>query len=416
MVGGGVDAASTVPIARSMGLEPIVLDANPHCAASEVGAVVLKADIFNLQQCVAALKIAGEGENSLAGVISVGADCAFTAAGIAHHFGLLGIPLEAGLASSNKILMKKYFSRSMLKFPAWRLIQEPGDIPSALAQLGSPAVLKPVDSRGSRGVFLVRSEQEARHLLSSALAESNLGVAILESYLEGPQFSTETLLISGEAHTIGISTRNYLPLELTEPFFVEDGGELPPDRVSSLREMVDSDVTALATVAGISEGSVKGDLVMCGGQMHWIEATFRVSGGFFATHEIPLSTGVDFVGNIVRLSVGQQAELPIRTRERPIVQRYLWARNDTVWNVVMPADLERNLPGWIEIWAPREQTPGRQVTENQIGFSKVGVVMVSGDSLEDARNLSAEVVAEIIASSDGLVDLPSVLQREHLGK
>ena len=50
---------------------------------------------------------------------------------------------------------------------------------------------------------------------------------MVEQYLEGPQVSTESVIIGGQCVTPGFSDRNYEHLERYAPFFIENGGDLP---------------------------------------------------------------------------------------------------------------------------------------------------------------------------------------------
>ena len=50
---------------------------------------------------------------------------------------------------------------------------------------------------------------------------------------------------------------------------------------------------------GISNGIIKGDIVINNNQPFIIELAARLSGVYFCTHEIPLSTGVDLISNAI---------------------------------------------------------------------------------------------------------------------
>ena len=50
---------------------------------------------------------------------------------------------------------------------------------------------------------------------------------MVEQYLDGPQVSTESIVIDGRCFTPGFSDRNYEYLERYAPFFIENGGDLP---------------------------------------------------------------------------------------------------------------------------------------------------------------------------------------------
>lgn len=59
-----------------------------------------------------------------------------------------------------------------------------------------------------------------------------------------------------------------------------------------------------------------------------IELAARLSGGFFCTREIPLNTGVDFLGAALRLAVGEQVsqdDLEPK-HQTPVIQRYAFPK------------------------------------------------------------------------------------------
>ena len=69
------------------------------------------------------------------------------------------------------------------------------------------------------------------------------------------------------------------------------------------------DVVARAAAAlGVTDGTVKGDIVVHDGEPYVIELAARLSGGFFCTREIPLNTGVDFVGCAIRVALGERID------------------------------------------------------------------------------------------------------------
>ena len=59
---------------------------------------------------------------------------------------------------------------------------------------------------------------------------------------------------------------------------------------------------------GVTEGTVKGDIVVHDGEPYVIELAARLSGGFFCTREIPLNTGVDFIGAAIKVALGEAVE------------------------------------------------------------------------------------------------------------
>ena len=50
---------------------------------------------------------------------------------------------------------------------------------------------------------------------------------MVESFLFGPQISTEALVVNSKVYTIRVSDRNYEFLDKYSPHIIENGGDLP---------------------------------------------------------------------------------------------------------------------------------------------------------------------------------------------
>jgi biotin carboxylase len=173
---------------------------------------------------------------------------------------------------------------------------------------------------------------------------------MVEQYLSGPQVSTESIIMGGRCFTPGFSDRNYEYLERYAPFFIENGGDLPSQLPEAIQAKVRDLVARAASAMGISDGTVKGDIVVHDGEPYMIELAARLSGGFFCTREIPLNTGVDFIGAAIRIALGEsvdEAELAPK-HFMPVVQRYAFPNPGTVVSV-SGAEEARNIPGITDV-------------------------------------------------------------------
>ena len=59
---------------------------------------------------------------------------------------------------------------------------------------------------------------------------------MIEKYIEGPQLSTESIIINGKCYTIGFSDRNYEYLNKFSPYIIENGGDLPSALPSQIQD------------------------------------------------------------------------------------------------------------------------------------------------------------------------------------
>jgi biotin carboxylase len=119
------------------------------------------------------------------------------------------------------------------------------------------------------------------------------------------------------------------------PFFVENGGDLPSGLPEATQDKVRQVVARAAEALGVRNGTVKGDIVVHNGQPYVIELAARLSGGFFCTREIPLNTGVDFIGAAIKVALGERvtAEELTPKHSTPVIQRYAFPAAGAVVSV-----------------------------------------------------------------------------------
>ncbi len=90
------------------------------------------------------------------------------------------------------------------EFAAVRTIHEGKD---ALDTVGLPAVLKPADCAGQRGLFLLRSVDDLEARLHAALSESSNEEAIVESFHDGLEVNGLVVVRGGDPQIVTLSDR-----------------------------------------------------------------------------------------------------------------------------------------------------------------------------------------------------------------
>jgi biotin carboxylase len=155
------------------------------------------------------------------------------------------------------------------------------------------------------------------------------------------------------------------------------------------------DVVAQAAAAlGITNGTVKGDMVVHKGEPHVIELAARLSGGFFCTREIPLNTGVDFVGCAIRVALGEKPsieDLTPKTRT-PVIQRYAFPNPGTVTKVSGAEDA-RKIPGVTEVIVTAKE--GDIIPAAGDKRPSAAMVLATGATREAALEAANDALAHI---------------------
>jgi biotin carboxylase len=350
IVSGGIEAADAAKRAREMGLHVVVSDIDPNAPGFQFSHDRLIADVYGPEDTAAAAERYHREQRPISGVICVAADAPVTAALVAERLRLPGISVESAKLACDKLAMKRRFRDAGVPVPWFAPVSSVSELRALIAERGTDLVIKPADSRGSRGVQRLARVKDVQAAFELARHHSPTWRVMVEAYLDGPQVSTESVVTDGRCYTPGFSDRNYEFLELHAPFFIENGGDLPSHLPLQTQERVKDVVARAATALGVRNGTVKGDMVVHKGEPYVIELAARLSGGFFCTREIPLNTGVDFIGCAIRVALGERIapeELEPK-RQMPVIQRYAFPKPGRVIDV-RGSEAAKHVPGIAEV-------------------------------------------------------------------
>ena len=350
IISGGIEAADAAKRAKEMGLYVVVSDRDPEAPGFAFADSCLIADVYGAHETASAAERYNRKIRKIDGVICVAADAPVTAATVTERLRLPGISVATAELACDKLAMKRRFAASGVQVPWFAEIHTVQELQRTAIERGRNLVIKPVDSRGSRGVQRIAQVEDLTKAFMLARSHSPSERVMVEEYLDGPQVSTESVVIEGRCFTPGFSDRNYEYLDTYAPFFIENGGDLPSHLPPETQTAVKDVVARAASALGVTTGTVKGDIVVHDGKPYVIELAARLSGGFFCTREIPLNTGVDFIGCAIRVALGETVapeELEPRAMT-PVVQRYAFPKPGRVVSVTGAEDA-RGVAGIAEI-------------------------------------------------------------------
>jgi len=393
-IGGGIETTPGVKYAKSIGLKVIVSDLNPLAPCMEFADYKIIQDIYDIEQSYKSAKKIHDTIQKIDGVICMASDVPLTVSYIASKLALPGIPVNSAKIVSDKVLMKSVFNEHKLPVPMFDEIFSIEDLRKKLNSYQFPIVIKPVDSRGARGVQKINKIADIDQAFKIAKSYSPTNRVMIEEYLEGPQISTESLVVKKKVHTIGFSDRNYEFLEKYSPYIIENGGDLPSFLNIESQNSIKDTLSKTATALGIENGVIKGDMVFSSGKPYIIEVAARLSGGYFCSHEIPLNTGVDFVAQAIKIALGEEIssdDLRIKSNTG-VSQRYFFPKPGKILNISVPDWVYRN--PHVCLFELRCKV-GDIVSNITHHPSRAGLVICSGKNNKDARQLAKEVVDSV---------------------
>jgi biotin carboxylase len=167
-VGAGRHQRRAIRRARELGLRVVGVDRNPQ--ALGLGEAD-EAEVVDFMDVAAVTEVGRR--HAVDGVLTVSADRAVpVVAAVAEALGLPGIGTETAHLMTHKIAMRRRLAETGVPQPRFAAARSVHEGYAAVETVGFPAVLKPADSGGQRGVFRLDSIDDLEAHLHTALAES----------------------------------------------------------------------------------------------------------------------------------------------------------------------------------------------------------------------------------------------------
>jgi biotin carboxylase len=319
-VGAGRHQRRAIARARELGLRVVGVDRNPEAPGLTEADV---AEVVDFSDVGAVTEVARR--HGVDGVLTVSADRAVpVVAAVAEALGLPGIGRRTSHTMTNKIAMRRRLADAGVPQPRFAAVRSIHEGRVALETVGLPAVLKPSDSGGQRGVFRLNSADDLDAHLHTALAESGTGEAIVESFHEGLELNGLALARGGHVEPLTLSDRLRPPgIGFGVGWIHVYPATIFGDTLAEAERVAVHAVHALGLRDGIAFPQL---LVGNDGTVRVVEVAARIPGGQMADlarHAI----GLDLVEIALRQALGVEVpdELAVPRFRRSLAIRFLTA-------------------------------------------------------------------------------------------
>ncbi len=254
-------------------------------------------------------------------VATIGSDLAnITVQYLAEELGLPGNSRECIRNSTNKASMRLAFQEAGIPVPFFKTV-EAGEKYSPQSY---PVIVKPTDRSGSRAITKVYKEEDLADAVMNAVSQSFEKKAIIEEYIEGAEYSVETISYNG-CHTCLAVTKKYTT---GSPNYIEvahiQPAPLTEEMENRVKKLVFRALDALGIVCGAAHSELR---ISKKGEIRIIEIGSRMGGDCIGSDLVPLSTGQDFVGMVVDTASGKPPVLKEADRHVAAI-RFLMNEND----------------------------------------------------------------------------------------
>jgi len=375
-------AADFIAAAGALGAQVVVASEHQQALAGAMGdrSIALP---FDRPDDAAAAVIELHRRTPLDAVVAVDDVGLITAVLACRELGLPHNPPEAVTMTRDKAAMRRALAAAGVAQPEFAVATGDDDAGrAAAAEVGFPAVVKPVSLSGSRGVIRVDDANAAslmakrvRVILADA-GEDPDGPLLVERFVAGDEVALEGLLRAGRLETLALFDK---PDPLDGPYFEETIYVTPSGLDGAAQARIEKTVAAAAAAIGLREGPVHAELRLPpGGAPIVIEIAARSIGGL-CSRSLRFGAGASLEELILRHALGLPLDDGATTRERAASGVMMLPIPDTgVLRAVHGQDDARATPGvdGLEITV----AAGRRVRALPEGDRYLGFLFARGDT------------------------------------
>jgi biotin carboxylase len=309
VVGCGISQLPTFERAKELGVTTIGIDGSIDAMAKGKADYFEVADIKDPQEVLSIAK-----DYKIDGIVVPGTDFPVTGSFVAQELDLPGINLETAKICSNKYLQRKFLKEKGFLVPSF--LEFNSFIPNLIRhklkdeKINGRCLIKPVDNMAARGVkaFDISkiSNTELETLCANSMAFSRSGKFIIEEFVEGMEFSIDSLVYDGEVYIFAFADRHFS----LYPYMIEVGHTMPSIVSKNTQFDVNKVFIEAVKALGINNGAAKGDVKITDKGVFIGEIAARISGGYLSGWTTPLTTGYYPHDDLIKISLGEKPEFP----------------------------------------------------------------------------------------------------------
>lgn len=266
-------------------------------------------------------------EIGICGICSITSDFAVpTVNYVAREMGLAGNSDRTDVVARNKYQMRCALKDAGLYVPPFIQVDEKFTI-NETDNLIFPVIVKPTDRWSSKGVTRVDNPNDLELAVKYAINESFDKKAIIEGFMDGPEYSAECICYHGDVTVLTLTKK----LTTGFPHYIETGhiqpSDIPEEKQAEIKEFIKRAVSALDIQNSAAHAEFR---LLKDGNIGIIEIGARMGGDYIGTDLTPISTGMDFIKMVIDVAVGNKPCFDIVSQPSPVEVRFILNKSDLI--------------------------------------------------------------------------------------
>ena len=313
ILGAGLMQKVAILSAKELGAKVCVIDADKNAIAIPFADEFKQIDLKDKEGILNYAKELQK-KGGLKAVFTAGTDFSASVSYVCEKLGLKSHSFDSSCNASVKTLMRECFEKDNVPSPKFMKIGKENLsenlIDKVLQKMNFPFVVKPVDNMGARGCRMIRCSNEFYSSVKKAIECSRSGYAIIEEYMEGPEFSIDALIYKGSFTVTGFAVRHIK----YPPYFIEIGHTMPAVLEKQIHDELISTFALGAKSLGLSCGAAKADIKYTKNGPMIGEIAGRLSGGYMSGWTYPYSSDLNLTKQALLIACGEEPSELLNSR------------------------------------------------------------------------------------------------------
>jgi biotin carboxylase len=379
LVGAGILQIPAIKIAQKMGLFVICTDHNPKALGFEY---CDKKIILSAKDVQGHIKLVNKlsKKYNIRSIFTQGTDVAVVVAETCNKLNLPSVSVTAAKNTNNKIKFRRILKKYGIQNTKFSVVKTKRGAYITTKKIGLPVIIKSIDNSGGRGAKKITHFDQINNAFKIAQTfSSDKKTVLVEEWLEGDEYSVETIQYKNKSYRLGIADRifgfNPYPIEI---------GHVNPSQLDKLSQIKLYQLTErVAKVVGVDFGAAKSDaMITKDGRFIILEMAARLSGGFHSQYTTPYATGMNIIKAAMDISLGRDIDKKDITK----------SRNKIIYCIGLFPD-----SGKVS------KIIGLSAVKQMKGIRDIIILVKKGDIIKNYRN-SADRVAYIISEGNSFLE------------
>lgn len=305
---------------------------------------------------------------------------------IAEKYGFPFYSVKTAKWSTDKFQMKQRFMEGGVSCAKGRLVKSVDDV----EDFEYPVIIKPRDNSGSRGVKLCRNKKELEASMNEAFEVSKLDTVLVEEFIEGPEYSIESLHHDGKSEVIQFTEK-----KTTEfPYNVELGHIQPANISDNDKQKIREIISKIGIALKFENCPSHTELKINERGIFVIETSPRLGGDYITSILTPLSTGVNMEDQLLHIAMGENISAQPKLVQYSGVRFFAFEEGSEIKHVPN-LDFVKGWPHVVDFsFLLNEGDKVNQITSSLNRYSHLILQAGNRDAIEEAFDKYESVIAD----------------------